>query len=908
MSIDADDGMGLIEKIAMEYGKSSELIKGNLRGALDVIEMTYGVAPHRQFVLEYLQNAIDSGAKRCVFKIHKNNILVSNNGSAFTVDNVKSICGIAQSSKQPTASFMGFIGIGAKSAFLLGERLEVHSGQFHFAFDSSIGKDKPWEILPQVIEKCEEQTCYIEQENYNTTFVLSRLNSGVVDNLHRVFFEPRDDYYIDARTLLFIPTDELTLEMINEPKMIMRTVSRKTLDKKEYPIDNGKTLFSETIQLEEKEGKNITERWLVLSKNIDIDVSVREDRLTKLYRRENVYQRPISIAFLLDEEGNLVNCRGVVKFGVFSFMPLKEMESGLNFLIHSDFITEPGRSTIASEAKWNLELRNKIIEFIASDVCNYLKNDDKYKSQLLILIPSQNVGGFFGELTANVKDKLRNSDIVLTYNGYKKPHDSLVLPGYVYNLLFNRIGSKSRYILYELILPTTVFKINGDYHLVEKDVAIHIERLKISRDTLRSVGIYVLPLTHIVTNAPNRKSIANLYNKIIQCLEGVNDYAELFDYLVKRELEDIRNDPKSFFGNLILLTESGDKQPLKTIFALPIELTKKSSIPPLMSRLVEKFGRNRLIDQKLLHHFRSFIKEVKNAYVERNSKIFDLTRELEGGEDSVNGFFESLKNYVSQEIEGLVNELVSAVEQGNLDNIKNTTRQLLEYFEISKESSNYFWPKQRILFKLEERTEFKPAADLFLPYGDNHNFKKIVDYIDEYIRRGCPRLHKYSDVRNILIFPDLSFYDNVEREKLQNFIKFLGGDSISTDLKRKIVEAIGLQLVAIREWRLTGREVREVDGRTHDLEVIGEPSYYIEVKSTQDTADEYEVELRVGQIEALKGEQDTRLYIITEAITNPKLIIPSNDHVINSLNIASMKIKVRELIESTTIQEKILES
>lgn len=896
MSFGVNDSYDFLERIATAIKNSPDLIRENLRGAMDVIEMTYGVAPHRQFVLEYIQNAIDARAKKCTFEIHGDKILITNDGREFDSDDVKSICSIAKSSKQPTANLVGFIGIGAKSAFLLGSRLEVHSGRFHFVFDRSIGEDKPWELIPQPIDRCMKETCYVVQKSCNTSFVLSKLNSDVTANLIRIFFESKDDYYIDARTLLFLPIDELKLEIMDIINKRQRTIRRSTLNKETVPNDNS-VLNIEKIILEDSKEKQGPEKWLVLSKNIVVDSSVREDRLTKLYRREQVTERQISIAFLLDENEDLVSCEGVVKFGVFSYMPLKEMESGLNFLIHGDFITEPGRATIASEARWNIYLRNKFEEFILKDVYSYLMNNDKYKSQVLIMVPAKSVGGFFDELSTKIRNGLRESNCILTYNTCKKPFESLLIPGYVYELLMK--GSPPGD---SLPLFPTHFQIYREYHLVRSEVVKHIERLKISRDTLRNMGIYVLPLTHIVANTANRRSIEKLYDTIMQSLVNVEDYAEMFEYLIKRELEDIRNNQKFFFKNLILLTDSGKKRPLSTIFALTYDKVRQDAPNKVMLNLVEKFGMNLLVAQNLIPLLKSFVREIGYVYVDRGYKTFNLVEELKGSENSVYAFFDSLKIYARQEIVSLIENLESAVEAGNFDDVKKITEKLVEYFEVSGDLFNNDDLKRNIRFKMEGNNEFKVAIELLLPYSENHKLKDILDFIDKQISKGGPSLHKYLEIRKLLFFPDLSFYDNIEIEKLLSFIKFLGSDSYFSDMKRRIVEALGLQLVAIREWERNGREVREVDGRTHDLEVMGDEVYYIEVKSTHSTADEFELELRAGQIEALK-DPHTRLYIVTEVLTNPKLIIPSNDAVNDALKYANIKVKVRELLDSTAVQE-----
>ncbi|RLI85759.1 MAG: hypothetical protein DRP01_05525 [Archaeoglobales archaeon] len=86
----------------------------------------------------------------------------------------------------------------------------------------------------------------------------------------------------------------------------------------------------------------------------------------------------------LDENDRLMKeQRGTAHIGVFSFLPLKEVLSGLNFLIQADFLTTPGRSELARECKWNEWLAKEIYNLIIKKCIPIFLKHDKWKRTLL---------------------------------------------------------------------------------------------------------------------------------------------------------------------------------------------------------------------------------------------------------------------------------------------------------------------------------------------------------------------------------------------------------------------------------------------------------------------------------------------------------------------------------------------
>lgn len=72
----------------------------------------------------------------------------------FTGENVKSICKVGRSSKTPK-DYIGYLGVGIKSVFLVSDSPEVRSGGFHFKFDRNAWSDPahtPWQVIPLWIQ------------------------------------------------------------------------------------------------------------------------------------------------------------------------------------------------------------------------------------------------------------------------------------------------------------------------------------------------------------------------------------------------------------------------------------------------------------------------------------------------------------------------------------------------------------------------------------------------------------------------------------------------------------------------------------------------------------------------------------------------------------------------------------
>ena len=116
-----------IEEIQRKYTTSPELTLDSLTGAIDRLQKAFPRRGH--FVMEFIQNADDAKSRSMRIDIAQQEIRMLNNGSPFSKADVESICRVGRSSKT-AEDYIGYLGVGFKSVFLISECPEVYSGEY----------------------------------------------------------------------------------------------------------------------------------------------------------------------------------------------------------------------------------------------------------------------------------------------------------------------------------------------------------------------------------------------------------------------------------------------------------------------------------------------------------------------------------------------------------------------------------------------------------------------------------------------------------------------------------------------------------------------------------------------------------------------------------------------------------
>lgn len=383
-----------IEDIQNSFLKADKkYVLTSLYGAIDRIKKAF--PRYGSFLMEFIQNAEDAHSSSIKIEILDNAVRIFNDGNPFSSEDVDNICKVGESSKTPE-EYIGYLGVGFKSVFLISECIEIYSGEYKFKFDKNYFSHEsdriPWQVIPIWIE----HPTISFLSDYTTVFNIHIKESQFLEKLQ----EETKSEFINNRILLFLRY----IEKIE----IKDTISGTERSIQKHP-PLSKTDKYKIYLIEEYSNRALSsqERWLVFSAKCKVEDDVKNDPITKEWERDKVTTREVVVAFRLDEKGDLIiEEKGTAHIGVFSFLPLKEVESGLNFLIQADFLTGPARVELARDCLWNDWLAKEIYELIINKCIPIFLEHERWKKKFIKILYSPPLSGH--ELFEyNIKKPLR---------------------------------------------------------------------------------------------------------------------------------------------------------------------------------------------------------------------------------------------------------------------------------------------------------------------------------------------------------------------------------------------------------------------------------------------------------------------------------------------------------------------
>lgn len=402
--VSQEDARKHIETIWSDYASGSQRIKGALEGALLTVQKGFSKEGH--YLYEFIQNADDAGATAVQVTLEDQRIEILNNGQSFQRPDVEALCDIGHSTKSPE-NYIGYLGVGFKSVFLISDGPEVHSGPYHFAFRiKGLRKDFPWQVAPVWTE------VPIVPHPWRTQFVIPLRDSSVAKKIGE---EMRPDS-LNRRVLLFLQSIR-RLELVDRNAGLSRVVQLERLNAGTYELR------------ETSDFGTVQESWVLLSSGpVPVPEDIRRDLFTQNWNRDAATHRGVTIAFKLKEDGGLDAVPGTVHMGVFSYLPLREETTRLKFVVQADFLTSIGRTRIVDEAAWNRWLARKVVKLVKDKSADLLANARFQQNVLEILWPaSSSSNDFFAvHVERPLSDYLQSKLRLPAYDGtWVTPQEAL---------------------------------------------------------------------------------------------------------------------------------------------------------------------------------------------------------------------------------------------------------------------------------------------------------------------------------------------------------------------------------------------------------------------------------------------------------------------------------------------------
>ncbi len=824
-----------IEEIQGKYENSSDIALDSLAGAIDRLKDAFPSRGH--FLMEFIQNADDENSKPIKVEIDEDIIKIFNDGECFSQEDVESICKVGRSSKKAEYN-IGYLGVGFKSVFLISDCPQIYSGDYKFKFDKNHWKNPentPWQVMPVWIDEHLDS----HNEDWNTIFVIPKAKE-MDEKIIRKLEEEVSDF--NNRVILFLRT-------INEIQIHdkIRNIKRKIVKSENISIPGTNYEIYSVEEYENAELKT-QDRWLIFRSECSVPNEVKEDQATiDWWKGQDVTKREVLAAFRLyeDEENYLkTEERGTAHTGVFSFVPLKEIESGLNFSFQADFLTTPGRADIKRDPLWNKWMAKEIFNLIiAKCIPEFLKNERWKFNFTKVLYPGKGGHELFEQnIQKPLRDYLKDNPVLIAEDGSTARAEEIISVTPEIRKLLTENDLQTLYPGKRVIHPDC----KTDYKLESS-----IKKLGY-RNIAAYSNLKIFIRTSEVIELMKQKAKTG----------DVEWFKKLYSMFAKYDHSYFRDIVQAYFHNKDHDDFWNEMHDLST----PIILTDKNELAKVTECCINP--RNLDIPKDIRHNF----KIVHPAIAEDEN--FQSFRRRLNGERYLHPLpeKESIKELTEKDIEEALKtskifELTEEKWNKLSDNEKIEKIKLIKY--LSKDYKIDIEPLSFLTLKTKSGKWLKPAEIVFPKvYKSNHRLETLIE-------------------KGFLDFPMefvsaefIEMQDDAEIVGWRNFFMKLGVDDIinNTEEKKNISNRIGILTTLYFEKEKKKRDAGEL---TESEE--GHPGYDIRSKSKSDeiyievkgrSGNDPALSLTVNESKTLMEERSEYfVYMVVDTLNNPTLCV-----------------------------------
>ncbi len=413
-SIQTNVDAGLREQILKaldERGRAQDLIRQQYTG---------------RYPFELLQNAndaaVDKKGGRVQFSVTEHSLIVADEGSGFGPDQIRAICRLGRSSKDPRKS-IGYKGLGFKSVGEITDKPQIISGDVAFGFDSARTRAAV-EAITGTLDETQKLPVYafpfdLEPHDFGPDIdLIEELRDRGFRTVLRMPFRPDftrqkvEEHIRNAitpRLLLFLDATD-SLALLGTSYDFDATVTR------EQSGNCTETLLQSSTQ---------TEHWLVFRHPLTGLDRALVDPIGDAWKL--VEQVHVAAAVRLDEKG--LPCR-VGPEPLHVYFPTEE-QTGLSVVLQGDFALELDRRHVGRSREtlpFNEWLASQVADLFGV-VAEALADRFRFSPAVVAAFAPVGKPAGFGQVLADrCLDRLRASKFVPTATDLVcMPNDSLLL-------------------------------------------------------------------------------------------------------------------------------------------------------------------------------------------------------------------------------------------------------------------------------------------------------------------------------------------------------------------------------------------------------------------------------------------------------------------------------------------------